>query len=223
MASYGDVSALSSKVLADAGRQSEELKAAARARADLILRQARSLAEEKYQAIVAEAQREAERERNRILSAAQLESKRLLAEKREEFIGRVFAMAYQRLRTSLKPEDRKAALSGMIVEAATILGGGNLTVQTNAQDSKFMTPGYLARMESYLAETGVNCKLHSGSTVSIAGGVVMSQNEGRISLDNSFEARMGRLKPTLRTEVWEILARNANSGDTVSNIGERSE
>jgi len=202
---YEGLSKLSTEILDDATRRGEEIRRSARERADSILESAREAAAAKRQAIVTQAQRDAERHRSQTISVARIEAKNLLLAKREELISRVIELARERLRSSLAAEQRKAALDKLLVEAANSLGGGNLTVHANEQDSGLLTSDFLANVEKRLAASGARSSLRLGSQADIDGGVIVDRDDGRIVCDNSFGARLEQQRWALRNEIWQIL------------------
>ena len=207
MASQENLRMLSSAILDDARRRGQEIVGKAQESAESILRQAHEAAAAKRQAVVAAAQRDAEGYKREITSTARLEAKSLLLAKREELISRALETARDHLRASLKPEDRRAALEKLTLEAVTILGGGKLTVRSNEPDARLLTLKFLTDVERRLAATGVTADLEPGPAVDIAGGVIVQKDQGRVVCDNSFEARLERQKWTLRNEIWQFLVR----------------
>ncbi|MCL5263918.1 MAG: V-type ATP synthase subunit E family protein [Chloroflexi bacterium] len=207
MASQENLRMLSSAILDDARRRGQEIVGKAQESAESILRQAHEAAVAKRQAVLAAAQRDAKGYKREIVSAARLEAKSLLLAKREELISRALETARDHLRASLKPEDRRAALEKLTLEAVTILGGGKLTVRSNEPDARLLTLKFLTDVERRLAATGVTADLEPGPAVDIAGGVIVQKDQGRVVCDNSFEARLERQKWTLRNEIWQFLVR----------------
>jgi vacuolar-type H+-ATPase subunit E/Vma4 len=207
MAAREGLDALAEEILDEARQRAEGLTKGAEERAAATMRQAREAATAQRRAAAAEAEREAARYRARVRSAAHLEARRRLLAKREEVIVRALAMAHQRLLTALTAEERRTALEKAIVEAATALGGGRLTVRANPQDTEALTPALLQELQSRLESAGVSAELVVGTPAEIGGGAIVSTEEGRAVYDNSFEGRLERQQWELRNAVWEALSR----------------
>ena len=206
MVSPENLRALSKQVLDDARHQGAKILQSVQDQADAIRQRARESASAKSRETINKARVDADRYESRMRSAAQIEAKRLLLMKREELILRAFELADHKLRCSLEPEMRRTALTKFTFEAAVALGGGRMVVQTNESDRALITQDLLASIEQHLAASGFESSLQVGPTVDIAGGVIVSKDDGRITFDNSLEARLDRQRWTLRNEIWRLLA-----------------
>ncbi len=207
MAEEAGLPALAAEILGAARQEAAELLAAAGEEAAAVLEQARREAATQREAALREARREAEGQRLRALSAAQLAARRQLLARREELITQALGLARERLRSGLTSGERRAALEELVLEAAIALGGGALTVRANARDAELLAPGFWQEVGSRLAAAGVAAEWRQGPPAAIAGGAVVSKDEGRLVFDNSFEARLERQGWALRNEVWQALSR----------------
>ncbi len=206
MSREAGLQALSARILSQARERADEMIRGAEERAEAVERQARNAAEGIRRAVVAEAESAARRERRRSEATAHLEAKRRLLVAREELITRALARAHQALLGELTLQERRAALEKMIFEAGLALAGGRLTVQTSPADAALLAPALIAGLQGRLAQAGAPGELAPGSLVDIAGGAIVSKDGGRVIFDNSFEARLARLGPTLRNDIWQVLA-----------------
>ena len=181
-------------------QQAEAWAAAAQERA-------RREAESERLRILRDAEREARCLRRRIGSTAELESKRRLLEVRERLIRRVLDRALAQLKEGAGIEARRAALLCLLVEAAREIGGGRLVVRTAAPDATLLSPEFLAKARELLVREGIFAELQAAEQpAGIAGGAIVSRNDGTLVVDNSFEARVRRQEAGLRRGIWHILS-----------------
>ena len=153
-----------------------------------------------------DAEREAELIYRRILSMAEVESKRRRFEVRERLLDEVLDRASRALQSGERPHARRESLMALVTEAARELGGGRLVVRAASIDIGLLTPSFLREAEMKLKESGVSAELEVlDQPANIIGGAVLVKDGGRIVADNSYDARLRRLKPVLRNGIWQTL------------------
>lgn len=207
MARRDGIESLRRAILADARAAARAEVAKAETFAEVERQRARGEAESEAAGILQEAQREAEALRRRVASVAELEGKRRLLEARERLIQQVLDRAMDDLKNGRGAQGRREDLMRLVVEAAREAGGGRLKVQTSASDARVLTPGFLAEASKRLAREGISADLEAAERpAEIVGGAIVSRDEGRVIVDNSFEARLGRQEAALRSEIWRILS-----------------
>jgi len=196
--------ALGAEILADAERNAQEKVQVATERAARIRHETEQERAAEIAAAIARAQREAEQERRRMTAVAEVAARQRLLAAREELIGRALALAQDSLRAGLSPEQRRSDITMAILQAAQALGGGELTVQCSARDRPFLDE-VLPGVQRELSARGLTVRLSAGPPVTILGGAVVSKDEGREIIDNSFDARLERQNWALRNAIWNIL------------------
>jgi V/A-type H+/Na+-transporting ATPase subunit E len=212
MATPEGMQALQEQVLADARQAAEERLQAAEERAAAIRAEAEEARAAHTAGTAAQARRTSELERRRAVASAKAMARQRVLATREGLIARALAMARERLRTCLTPDERRYDIVRAIQDAARALGGGELTVQAGAPDRTLL--GDALRTAGHeLAERGMQAVLQAGPPADILGGAVVSKDEGRVIVDNSFDARMERLSWALRNDVWRLL------GDEAGQLG----
>ncbi len=201
------IEALRRGILQDAEAMASQEVAQARLAAREELERDRREAESEAEVILRQAEHEAERLRRRIASAAELEGKRRWLEVREQLLRRVLGQALEELREGAGAKGRGPVLLRLLLEAARRASGGRLVVRTAPGDATLLTPQFLEEARAALAKEGISARLERGERLAeIAGGVIVEGEEGRIVVDNSFEARMERQEATLRSGIWRILS-----------------
>lgn len=196
---------LADQIKQEARRQADEVIAEARRAAEDTRRHAQEQAGRRREEILDDARRRAEATRRAILSAARLESRRITLAKRAELIEEVFRLAQQQLQSLSDEQVRKEAFVGLSIEAARGLGGGDVTLRPGQVDAGLIDNAALESIEQTLSKEGLRSKLMPGSSAPISGGVIALKEGGRIAFDNSFDARLERLRQGSHREVWNAL------------------
>ncbi|MDT8357703.1 MAG: V-type ATP synthase subunit E family protein [Methanomicrobiaceae archaeon] len=185
-------------------REDAEAKAAAIRRegeeeADRILRDGEKAAMDEYQRILEHGRGECMEMAARIRSQARLDAKRMVRRAREKGIRRSFQDGEAAF-GSLPETDRYPLILATLIEDGTgSMGEGEVHIISNERDRELIR-GLLPE----LSETEVEvCLSHECAITS--GGVILVSEDGRISVNNTFEARLERLRSDLVHRVSEIL------------------
>ena len=91
--------------------------------------------------------------------------------------------------------------SKMIKEAADEIGGDDLILQLNEQDTKNLKD-QLSGVSTFQIE---DITFTLGEPIDAIGGAVLKTSNGDIEVNNTIEARLDRFKSILRSEVAEVL------------------
>jgi len=141
--------------------------------------------------------KQAEALKRQIVGAAELEARNSQLKVMEVAVEEVFSNAVSQIP---KLEDRRyeAALRHLLGEAIDVIGP-NALVSTNSKDAK----GVFSIAKGIKGDRG---RLTPGDKrLDTIGGVVLTTPDKTIRFDNTFEARLERLRPTLRKEVAALL------------------
>ncbi len=141
--------------------------------------------------------KQAESLKRQIVGSAELEVRNGQLRSLEKAVNEVFDSAVKHISAS-KGAGHEKALSELIKEGLGVIGP-KARVQCNAKDRK--------------AVVSAARKLSSGSVrltvdeepIETTGGVVMTTSDGLVKFDNTFEARMERMKQDLRKGVADVL------------------
>ena len=162
-----------------------------------------------------------------IISEAKMNARRAELEAKEEVIEEAFNKATEDLTQKAATNDAEYvdALIGMITEAATEIGGGDLIVLLKEEDISKVKgkldsitdkiksatidrkkPANLNKIgEAVSSETGIETTLEIGEPIETIGGAILRTRNGDIQVNNTIEARMLRFKKSLRSEVAKTL------------------
>jgi V/A-type H+/Na+-transporting ATPase subunit E len=156
--------------------------------------------------ILDDAKKQSDMRYQQILSEAKMNSRRLELEAREEVIEAAFEKANADLKgiTSSTSTEYTDALTKMIKEAATEIGGGDLIVHVKEEDKSKIT-NLDAVANEIKSATDKDIALEFGESIDTIGGVVLKTRNGEIEVNNTIEARIIRYKKALRSEVAKIL------------------
>lgn len=193
------------------------IKSDAQAKADKILQEAdvevnsivengNKQAELEKKKILDDAKKQSDMRYQQIISEAKMNSRRLELEAREEVIEAAFEKANEELKglASSTSTEYTDALTEMIKEAATEIGGGDLIINVKEEDKS-----KIANIDSIATEiksvTNNDTNLEIGEAIDTIGGAILKTKNGEIEVNNTIEARMLRYKKALRSEVAKIL------------------
>ena len=162
-----------------------------------------------------------------IISEAKMNARRAELEAKEEVIEEAFNKATEDLtqKAATSDEEYVDALIGMITEAATEIGGGDLIVLLKEEDISKVKgkldsitdkiksatidrkkPSNLNKIgDAVSSEIGVETTLEIGEPIETIGGAILRTRNGDIQVNNTIEARMLRFKKSLRSEVAKTL------------------
>ncbi|GBC68366.1 V-type proton ATPase subunit E [archaeon HR01] len=134
--------------------------------------------------------------RQRIISLAEISAKNKSIAVVEEAVKAVFDKAFEEIAARAGGGSFKEVLRRLLLEAVDALGGGDLVVESNAAGIQ-MLQGLAPAVE---AEKGVKLRI-SKTPIKTVAGVRVSTVDGSKIYDNTVEARLERLRPTLRKEI----------------------
>lgn len=140
--------------------------------------------------------KQAESVRRQIIGAAELEARNSQLRSLERAVNEVFDAATKEV-SSAEGSTREKALVRLIQEGLDVIGE-KAKVYCSAGDKKSAS-GAIRKLEG---KARVTLETDPIETI---GGVVLTTPDGSIRFDNTFEARLERMKPDLRREVSSIL------------------
>jgi V/A-type H+-transporting ATPase subunit E len=141
--------------------------------------------------------RQAESVKRQIIGAAELEARNAQLKSLERAVNEVFELATKEISDS-SGEVHERSLARLIEEGVRVIGP-HANVRCGAKDKK--------------AAASVIRKLGTGQTkltledepANSIGGVVLTSSDGSVKFDNTYEARLERMRPSLRKEVAVLL------------------
>jgi V/A-type H+/Na+-transporting ATPase subunit E len=204
----GGVDTIIAHIDKGAEEQAAAVLADARRKADGLLAEAREQAAEKERAARSRGEQEARRESQRILAEARIQARRACVKAQEDGVKQAFAQARQMLQSladSGASDGRSYAdiLKRLIIESAIAADTAELEVQVRPADRALLSAAMLADSAAEAGRaTGRTITLVPGDEpVAASGGAVVRSRDGRVRVDNTFEARIVRFMDAIRTRV----------------------
>ena len=202
------------RILNDAREEAKAIITDAKRSAETLLEKQRQLARHSAEKEVYSLLRRAETEADIIRGKVSTDIKRrtgwvVLFEK-DRLIISVLNEVKNRFVNLQKSEEYLPVLEKLIVDAGTVLDGGTLEVMLNENDSSL--PLKLNKLEKKIADgTGVKTRLKISKQQIKAVGVIVKTNDGKIFVDNTFEAILSRRERELRLKIARILFSRASA------------
>lgn len=129
--------------------------------------------------------------------AAELEARNAQLEALERAVSGVFESALGRIRS--RPERYEGSLVRLIEEGVDVIGP-KAKVVCNSKDRSSVASA-IRRLNRGSARLTIGEK-----SIETIGGVVLTTPDGSIRFDNTLEARLERMRPSLRKEVASVLS-----------------
>ena len=189
------------KIKEDADAKAAAIRREGEEEADRILRGGEKAAMDEYQRILEHGRGECKEMAARIRSQARLDAKRVVRRAREEGIRRSFQGAEAALGSLPKTDRYPRILVTLIEDGAGSMGEGEVHIISTERDRELIR-GLLPERSGTKADV---CLSHECAITS--GGIILVSGDGRISVNNTFEARLERLRSSLVHRVSEILFR----------------
>ena len=192
------------RILNDAREEAKAIMKEAKRSAEMLLEKQRQLASHSAEKEVYSLLKRAENEAAVIKGKVTTDIKRragwsVLSEK-ERLVTSVLNEVKNRLVNLQKSEEYLPVLEKLIVDAGTVLDGGTLEVMLNENDLSL--PLKLNKLEKKIADgTGVKTRLKISKQQIKAVGVIVKTNDGKIFVDNTFEAILSRRERELKLKI----------------------
>ncbi len=155
--------------------------------------------------LLKKAESEAELNRLNTIANSKIKANWVILSKKETWIDKVLKEAKNQLKILTKSEKYLPILEKLITEAGVILGGKELYVSLNNQDSAL--PLKLDDIAQKVTDrTGFETKLRlSEEKPEVTGGAIVRTANGKVIMDNTFDDILLRREEELRSEIAKIL------------------
>ncbi len=151
-----------------------------------------------------EARSEAELRYEEKLGAIRTDLKRRMLIGREELIEQAWTQAMGKLRSHVRTKEYKLRLKELIIRTAKLLDGDEFMVDANPRDLETIA-GFKDEIEEALAKDGLSKRLVVGKGMDCIGGAELADSKRRVVLDRTYEARIRKLRPLLRSKLAQLL------------------
>ncbi len=192
-------------ILADAEAEAKILLAEAESESARVIKEAQDEAERRHQRILLEANTEAELVKKRELSRTGLKIRMDILTAKEKLIDQAFSKALEKLQAITQTPEYVTLLENLIVEGAIGLGGGELQVQTNHNDS-LQTQNFQKLEKRIYEQTKTNTTLILlPNRINCVGGAIVKTTDGSIVINNTFEEKLARQRRELRVLIAKTM------------------
>lgn len=154
-----------------------------------------------YEGIIESAKKQAENIKRQIIGSSRLTARNRELLLIESAINDIFAKAKQKLGSTYNAKEYRDLLKAMIEESVERLGSAEVVIECNKNDFELVK-----KILSDLPPNKNKVKLTlSKKPVDIIGGIRAVSGDGTMTLDNSLDSRIERLKPLIRKEIVQLL------------------
>jgi len=176
------------RIQTDAQTQQQQLLNDVEMQSRLIIKEAKAQAEKEAKSLLQSRQVDSENTKKIMISKATQEVKRDMMNAREEIIEQCFTQALEKLASLLDDQYKKLILHFLRTGTARL--GANFSMKTSRPlDTD------IAKQQKIPVQ---------GNTQSI-GGIILQSQDGKITIDNTFERILDRKKDELRIHVGKLL------------------
>jgi len=202
------------RILNDAKEEAKAIVKEAKKSAEVMLENQRQMAlrnaEKEAHYLLRRAENEADIIRGKVTTDVKRRTGWAVLFEKDRLITSVLNEVKSRLVNLQKSEEYLPVLEKLIVDAGIVLGGGTLEVMLNENDSSL--PLKLNKLEKKIADgTGVKTRLKISKQQTKAVGVMVKTVDGKIFVDNTFEAILSRRERELRLKIARILFSRASA------------
>lgn len=195
---------LRSQILRDAELKGSDMVKEATAEANKIVAEAENRAKTEAEQIILRAKTDAEAIKRRVISAEQQKARWTILEEKNRLVNDVIEEASNEVRKYVTSKDYTRVLSKLIAEALESIKTEKYVVKLSESDRKRVDTGQVeTQLEKVL---GRKARIQwSDEPYKCSGGVFVSDEDGKIRFDNTFEARSQRLERDLLHKVSKTL------------------
>lgn len=199
------VDKICSQIIEDGEREIESIRGKADETASGIIEKAEEEARRLSEKLLKEAGERGELERRRLLSSVNLEVKRTKLRAREEVVSVVREKVSEILKKQRQRDDYTGNLAGLITEAIGALDGEQFVVYVDRRDLDILKGRVFEAVRDAVRDSGrrvgqLEARVLDKPTL---GGARVGVPGGKVIFDNTFEARMYRLRDEIRNIIFE--------------------
>lgn len=198
------VQRITSKILDDANKRSQEIIGDAEREGQEKIEAAKRKGEEIKKRLVEGAEKTADQARKKIVAEAKIKARTTILESKEKLIREAFEKAQERLEKLPKDKTYPEVLRKLVADTCIEMGGGELELIVRKEDEKALAKG-LKKMEKEVKEATGKPTTLKISTADIGPGVIVRRGDGKVEIDSTFQKRLDLLRSELRLQVAGVL------------------
>jgi V/A-type H+/Na+-transporting ATPase subunit E len=144
--------------------------------------------------------RQAEALKRQIIGSAEMTSRNRTLEIIEENLNLAFAQALEKLKGTTAGVNYVGIVKSLVLEGIEEVGGEDFVVSGNVADQQVVQQV----IDGISRDKGVKISRSGLRNPDSVGGIVISSADGFVTFDNTYEARLERLKPDLRKQIAQL-------------------
>ena len=160
----------------------------------------KSQLELEYKHIISNAEKKADTIKRQVIGSSKLSSRNKELVLLEQAVNDVFDKANEKLSLQLDDANYKNLLIEMLDESIPNIPTSGIVIECLEKDADF----FKQQIEGIIAKYNKKIKLHSNLKNSM-GGFRLKSTDGTITLDNTIDSRIEKLKPLIRKNIATIL------------------
>ena len=160
----------------------------------------KSQLELEYATIISNAEKKAETFKRQVIGSSKLSSRNKELVLLEQAVNDVFAKAKEKFMLHTDESIYKNLLIKMLDESIPNIATSGIVLECLEKDTDF----FKQQIEGISAKYNKKIKLHS-NLKNFMGGFRIKSNDGTITLNNTIDSRLERLKPLIRKNIAHIL------------------
>jgi V/A-type H+-transporting ATPase subunit E len=165
------------------------------------LNASRTKLQSEYEVIVESAKKQAENLKRQIIGSSRLNARNKELLIIESAINEIFDKAKERLQSKPDEKSYKELIRKMVEDSVSKLESTEIIIECNKNDYDL-----LKKVIQDISGKNTKIKLSiSKKPIDISGGIRARSGDGSMTLDNSMESRIERLKPLIRKEIVQLL------------------
>lgn len=167
----------------------------------------RTRLQSEYEAIAESAKKEAENLKRQIIGSSRLSARNKELVLIESAINEIFRIVKEKLQSKSNDKLYKDLLRKMIEESISPLDSPEIIIECNKNDYD--------TVKKILQDLSTNKKVKltlSKKPIDIVGGIRAVSADGTMTLDNTLDSKIERLKPLIRKEIVQLLRGERGNG-----------
>jgi V/A-type H+-transporting ATPase subunit E len=154
-----------------------------------------------YEKIIADGKKKAESIRRQILGSSTIDTRNKQLILLESAVNDSFEKARTKLTSSSNELLYKNLIVSMLEEGIPLFGSENVIVECNKKDIDIVK----RCINDVSKRLGTTRIVLSAEPINCIGGIRLKSSDGTLSLDNTLDSRIDRLKPLIRKNVAQLL------------------
>ncbi len=199
--------AIRRRIISEAEKKAQEIEADAKDKSTQILTGVKERAKEMKEAELEKIKKHVEEAQRQGIAEKKVDYHRRVQAFKSELIDDILNKVKEKLQKFVEKPAYQQILTDLIMEAGIALGGGEIIAKVNDRDKDKLSKGTLEKTSKRIEEsTNTKTKIAlERDTIKATGGAVASTADRKATVDNTFEARLDRMKEEARAELETIL------------------